>query len=386
MDGHLLSGPLADANGERIDLLIETNAEVLSTTLLAWWARHGRGGIPWKLLPGAARARQELDLTASGLRSCCSRPSWPWCSLIGCVDGGLHIEALAAASLDEVRPLGLYYARARRLHEASQLLVGGPWPRTLEEWMALPGIGRTTAGSILSSAFNAPLPILDGNVKRVLARLTAYGRPPARDEALFWCWSEALLDPVRPRDTNRRRWIWEPRFARRGLPPAIAVPGNPTALLTLPVIPAGVNDASKTLPFQVIGVGVVFNTVGEVLIDQRLEEGLLGGMWEFPGGKQEQGETIEACIARELKEELGIAVKVGAELISVDHSYSHKKLRFVVHLCEWMSGDPQPLSVNRCVGCDQTNLGITLSRLPMRGSLRRCLERSLSKLTLIHRI
>ena len=116
------------------------------------------------------------------------------------------VEALAAASLEEVRlkwqGLG-YYARARRLHEAAQLLVGHPWPRSLEGWMALPGIGRTTAGSILSSACNAPLPILDGNVKRVLARLTAHPRPPARDDALFWCWSEALLDPVRPRDINQ---------------------------------------------------------------------------------------------------------------------------------------------------------------------------------------
>ena len=93
-----------------------------------------------------------------------------------------------------------------------------------------------------------------------------------------------------------------------------------------------------------IGVGVVLNAAGEVLIDQRLEEGLLGGMWEFPGGKQEQGETIENCIARELKEELGIAVTVGAELITVDHAYSHKKLRFVVHLCDLVSGEPQPLA------------------------------------------
>ena len=103
-------------------------------------------------------------------------------------------------------------------------------------------------------------------------------------------------------------------------------------------------DASKPLPFQVIGVGVVINAAGEVLIDQRLEEGLLGGMWEFPGGKQEQGETIETCIARELKEELGIAVTVGDELITVDHAYSHKKLRFVVHLCTWVSREPQPLA------------------------------------------
>ena len=103
-------------------------------------------------------------------------------------------------------------------------------------------------------------------------------------------------------------------------------------------------DAPKPLPFQVIGVGVVINAVGDVLIDQRLEEGLLGGMWEFPGGKQEPGESIEACIERELKEELDIAATVGEQLISVDHAYSHKKLRFVVHLCDWVSGEPQPLA------------------------------------------
>ena len=101
-------------------------------------------------------------------------------------------------------------------------------------------------------------------------------------------------------------------------------------------------DASKPLPFQVIGVGVVINAAGEVLIDQRLEEGLLGGMWEFPGGKQEQGETIKTCIARELKEELGIVVTVGDELITVDHAYSHKKLRCVVRLWPWVSGATAP--------------------------------------------
>jgi A/G-specific adenine glycosylase len=94
----------------------------------------------------------------------------------------------------------------------------------------------------------------------------------------------------------------------------------------------------------VIGVGVVRNGAGEVLIDQRLNEGLLGGLWEFPGGKQEPGEPIADTIRRELREELAIEAAVGEELIVVDHAYSHKKLRFVVHLCTWLSGDPQPLA------------------------------------------
>jgi A/G-specific adenine glycosylase len=105
-----------------------------------------------------------------------------------------------------------------------------------------------------------------------------------------------------------------------------------------------VKEAPRELPFQVIGVGVVFNDVGQVLIDQRLNEGLLGGLWEFPGGKQEPGEAIETTIVRELREELAIEAQVGEQLITVDHAYSHKKLRFVVHLCQWQSGEPQPLA------------------------------------------
>ena len=93
-----------------------------------------------------------------------------------------------------------------------------------------------------------------------------------------------------------------------------------------------------------IGVGVVLNGAGEVLIDQRLDEGLLGGLWEFPGGKQEPGEAIEATIARELREELAIEAEVGEELITLEHSYSHKRLRFVVHLCRWLAGEPQALA------------------------------------------
>ena len=194
-----------------MDMLTEAHAAALSQALLAWWERHGRSGIPWKLLPDGLRPAPEQQLDPYGIwiaevmlqqtQLVVVLPYWKrWMAVFPTV------EALAAASLDEVRLLwqGLgYYSRARRLHEAAQLLISRPWPTTLEGWMKLPGIGRTTAGSILSSAFNSPLPILDGNVKRVLARLTAHPRPSARDEALFWSWSWALLDSRRPRDVNQ---------------------------------------------------------------------------------------------------------------------------------------------------------------------------------------
>ena len=337
-----------------MDALTEADAAVLVPALLVWWERHGRDGLPWKLLPCGARPVPEQELDPYGIwiaevmlqqtQLAVSLPYWTrWMAAFP------SVEDLASASLDEVRlkwqGLG-YYSRARRLHEAAQRLVGRPWPRSLEQWMALPGIGRTTAGSILSSAFNAPLPILDGNVKRVLARLMVHPRPPARDDALFWSWSEALLDPLRPRDTNQALMDLGATLCTPRQPDCHRCPWQSHCAAYAAGDPRRwpVTYAPKPLPFQVIGVGVVLNAAGDVLIDQRLEEGLLGGMWEFPGGKQEQDETIETCVARELKEELGIAVTVGPELITVDHAYSHKKLRFVVHLCDWVSGEPQPLA------------------------------------------
>jgi A/G-specific adenine glycosylase len=260
------------------------------------------------------------------------------------------LASLAGASEHDVLMLwqGLgYYARARRLHQgARQLMAWGGWPPEPVGWLALPGVGRSTAGGIVSSAFDLPWPILDGNVRRVLARLNAWPRPPARDPARFWQFSEQLLDSRRPRDINQAlmdlgAMVCTPRQPRcsgcpwRGSCAAYAA-GNPARF--------PVKDAPRSVPFQVIGVGVVLNEAGDVLIDQRRPEGLLGGLWEFPGGKQEPGESITSTIARELLEELAIVVEVGDELISLDHTYSHRRLRFVVHLCRWLDGEPRPLA------------------------------------------
>jgi len=340
---------------------ISAVAPALREALLVWWQTHGRHWIPWKLRPDGSppQAGEPLD-------------PWPiWSAEIMLQQTQLQVvlpywqrwmqafptaAALAAASEQEVLLLwqGLgYYARARRLHQGAAMLSAAgeaadadPWPRTLEGWLAIPGVGRSTAGSILSSAFDQPHPILDGNVKRVLTRLTASPRPPARDAAGLWRLSASLLDPQRPRAFNQALMdlgsgVCTPRNPSCGLCPwqghcAAYAAGDPARY--------PVKEAPRELPFQVIGVGVVFNDAGQVLIDQRLNEGLLGGLWEFPGGKQEPGEAIEATIARELQEELAIDVAVGEALITLDHAYSHKRLRFVVHLCRWRSGEPQPLA------------------------------------------
>ena len=326
----------------------------LRRLLLAWWEAHGRHTIPWKRGDAGARPSPGeplhpypiwvAEVMLQQTQLLVVLPYWQrWMAAFP------SLEALAAAEEHDVLLLwqGLgYYSRARRLHQGARQLLGQPWPRTLEGWLVLPGIGRSTAGSILSSAFDLPFAILDGNVKRVLARLIASPRPPARQLKVLWQLSELLLDPQRPRAFNQALMdlgatVCTPRNPSCGACPwqghcAAYAAGDPAAY--------PVKDAPRELPFQVIGVGVVRNGAGEVLIDQRLNEGLLGGLWEFPGGKQEPGEPIADTIRRELREELAIEAAVGEELIVVDHAYSHKKLRFVVHLCTWLSGDPQPLA------------------------------------------
>ncbi|MFM7453497.1 MAG: A/G-specific adenine glycosylase, partial [Cyanobium sp.] len=190
--------------------------------LLSWWERDGRHAIPWKLRPDGRRPADGDPLDPYGVfvaevmlqqtQLQVVLPYWQrWMAAFP------SLETLVAAEEHDVLLLwqGLgYYSRARRLQQgARQLLEAGSasaeapgtdsWPRTLDGWMALPGIGRSTAGSILSSAFELPFAILDGNVKRVLARLIASPRPPAREIKGFWQLSELLLDPRRPRAFNQ---------------------------------------------------------------------------------------------------------------------------------------------------------------------------------------
>lgn len=241
-----------------------------------------------------------------------------------------------------------YYARARNLHQAAQAIVShhnGQFPTTLDAVMALPGIGRTTAGGILSAAYNQPAPILDGNVKRVLARLMALDLPPNRAMKQLWQVSTDLLDKENPRDFNQ---------ALMDLGATLCTPKNPACLLCpwrtdcrafelnmqneLPLA-----ESRAPLPHKQIGVAVIWNEQGQILIDRRRQDGLLGGLWEFPGGKIEPGETIAACIKREIQEELGIDIEVGDRLITIDHAYSHFRVTLNVHHCRHLNGDPQPI-------------------------------------------
>jgi A/G-specific adenine glycosylase len=256
-------------------------------------------------------------------------------------------QAEQQAVLIQWQGLG-YYARARNLHRAAQVIVteySGEFPSHLDAVLKLPGIGRTTAGGILSAAFNQPLAILDGNVKRVLARLIGLPVPPKDALSFLWSGSELLLDAKHPRTFNQ---------ALMDLGATVCTPKQPdchncpwTAACyahrwnVQPDLP--MTETRAPLPHKMIGVAVIWNHDGQILIDKRPQSGLLGGLWEFPGGKVEPQETVQDCIAREIQEELGITVEVMDHLITVDHAYTHFKVTLTVHHCRYLAGEPQPI-------------------------------------------
>ena len=102
-------------------------------------------------------------------------------------------------------------------------------------------------------------------------------------------------------------------------------------------------EISSPLPHKIIGVGVIWNHQKQILIDKRRAEGSLGGLWEFPGGKLELGETLEDCIKREIQEELAIEIAVEDHLMTIEHAYTNFKVTLNVYHCRYLSGKPQPL-------------------------------------------
>ncbi len=342
----------------------EESLIALRSELLDWFQENGRHWIPWKLrvnrtqpMPGEVIDPYpiwvaEVMLQQTQLKTVL--PYWEkWMETFP------TLVDLANADEQEVlliwQGLG-YYLRARRLHQAAIILLDSmgckqsldphSWPKDLESWLALPGIGRSTAGSIISSAFDSPSSILDGNVKRIFARLIGSSKPLSKDKERLWNLSEQFLDRELPRQFNQALMDLGAMVCTSKKPRCEICPFKRNCIAYSSKQPANfpVKDLKKYLPVSVIGIGVVLNADGDVLIDQRLNDGLLGGMWEFPGGKQEIGESIEITIKRELREELAIEVEVQECLIVLDHAYSHMKLHFVVHICKWIAGVPQPLA------------------------------------------
>ncbi|HZW02849.1 MAG TPA: A/G-specific adenine glycosylase [Anaerolineaceae bacterium] len=262
------------------------------------------------------------------------------------------VAALAAAGEQQVlqawEGLG-YYSRARNLHRAAQQVVaehGGQLPQTRRELESLPGIGRYTAGAIASIAFGQDEPALDGNIRRVFARLYDVETPARAPEGerLLWSLVAQNLPAGLAGDFNQAvmdlgATICTPRAPACGVCPVAAhcLARERGTQELRPVLPA-----RKAVPHLTVTAAVI-ERGGELLLARRPAEGLLGGLWEFPGGKLEPGETLEQCLRREIQEELGVDVQVGSPFGVYEHAYTHFRVTLHAFRCRLNGGRPQAL-------------------------------------------
>ncbi len=320
--------------------------------LLPWFAANARD-LPWRTAPRRPYAvwiseimlqQTRVDTVIPYFRRFLARFPDP--------------AALAAAPLQDVLKLWEnlgYYSRARQIHKAAQILVrdhGGKLPADPAALAELPGLGPYTVAAIASFAFGLPLAVLDGNVIRVFARLLALpddiGLPATKKKL------QRLADDLLPRDEPAKaNEAWMELGALVCTPRAPRCPACPlrgVCRAAKSKTPAAFPKKKKKMkvPHKVVGAAVILNARNQILIAQRNpEKGMLAGLWEFPGGKIAEGETMPACIARELKEEMGLDIEVGAHLVTVHHAYSHFTIELHAHFARIRSGRPRHLE---CAG------------------------------------
>jgi len=263
------------------------------------------------------------------------------------------VDALASAHQQEVLKLweGLgYYSRARNLHKAAQVVMsewGGQLPTTYESLQTLPGVGPYIAAAVASIAFNIPVPVVDGNVLRVFARfwgITDDIRDPKLRDTLFNQLTP-FIQKSKPSQFNQ---------AMMELGALICTPRNPKcsdcplaknciALQTQQTDTLPFKSKKAPVPHYDIAVGVIWQD-GKILIGRRKEDQMLGGLWEFPGGKLNVGESAEAAVVREIREETGLTTNVLHKYCVVKHAYTHFKITLTAFACEVISGTVSPKS------------------------------------------
>jgi A/G-specific adenine glycosylase len=261
-----------------------------------------------------------------------------------------NLEALAGAEEDQVlkawEGLG-YYSRARNLHKAARIVLedcDGKLPRDPKLLQELPGIGRYTAGALSSIAFGLPAPILDGNLRRVFSRLFNISAPlgTAESEKKFWEIAAELVPEQDPGNFNQALMELGALICTPRDPDCDGCPLSEDCLArklgiqeSLPV------RKTKGSPPHHQVTAAVIHQAGQYLLAKRPSGVLLGGMWEFPGGKLEEGETLPEALKREICEELNLEIEVGDQLGTFQHAYTHYSVTLHAFSCCKISEDFQ---------------------------------------------
>lgn len=307
-----------------------------SDRLLAWFDVHGRHDLPWQ----SPRTAYRVWLSEVMLQQTQVATVVPYFQRF--VSRFPDFASLAAAEPDEVlaRWAGLgYYARGRNLHAAARQVMslhGGAMPNDFEAVQALPGVGRSTAAAILAQAYGARHAILDGNVKRVLARHAAVpgwpGRPKVAEQ--LWRIAERLLPESRLPDYTQAVMDLGATVctSRQPVCGRCPVAGDCRALQLDQVARYPEPKPPKARPLRRATLLLIEDDGGAVLLERRPPTGVWGGLWSLPVAAD--GEPIDTL----LRERHGIAVEPLETLPAFRHAFTHFELELTPLLCALSEG------------------------------------------------
>lgn len=322
-------------------------AATISRNLLAWFSRHCRD-LPWRQNPTPYRVWiSEVMLQQTQVDRVV-----PY--FLKWMDIFPNIQAVAEADQEAVlkawEGLG-YYTRAKNIQAAAQTLwaqYNGILPSDMSSLLALPGIGPYTAAAIASLAFSQPVPVVDANVQRVIARMLNLDHPikSARSQKTVRSAVSSLISHGGgdPRSLNQ---------ALMELGALVCMPRNPACAVCpvkpqcqslarevvhlRPVLP----DQKSSIALQV-AAGVLLDNEC-ILIQKRPPHGLMANLWEFPGGKLQAGESPEQALIREFREELELKIRVLDKITVIKHSYTRFRVTLHVYWCALSPPDQEPV-------------------------------------------
>ncbi|MDY6836969.1 MAG: A/G-specific adenine glycosylase [Thermodesulfobacteriota bacterium] len=314
--------------------------------ILSWYAHHQRD-LPWR----KTRDPYHIWVSEVMLQQTQVETVIPYYNRF--LSQFPTVVALAEAPLDDVlkawENMG-YYARARNLHAAAKRVLNrfkGEIPQTREGLMSLPGIGPYTASAILSIAFDNPLPAVDANARRVIARLFVVDEPLGRGVTTGFVWDLAkqLMPRERAGDFNQGLMDLGATLCTFQKPKCTRCPVRTLCKAyrngLQEVLP--LTKKRGPIPHHHWTAGIITDQDGRVLITQRPNKGLLGGLWKFPGGRQLPGEGLKTCVKREIQAEVDIAVRVGKGVAQIKHVYTHFRITLHAFHCVHRDGTPSAL-------------------------------------------
>ncbi len=316
------------------------NVETVQIALMDWYLKHQRD-LPWR----RSKDPYAIWISEVMLQQTQVKTVLPYYDLF--LSRFPTVDHLAAADLEVVlkcwEGLG-YYARARNLHRAAMTVsekYNGKIPDDWQGFRALPGVGDYIAAAVLSIAYHLPFAVVDGNVKRVLARLDAMTQAVNKSSYHkdYQSKADQLLDTKQPGLFNQALMELGALICTPRQPHCNSCPLKTTckAFNSGKTAELPKREKRKPVPQHHIAIGVVRNN-GRILITRRKPQGLLGGLWEFPGGNIKPDETPTQACQREILEETSLQVHNLAFLTQIRHAYTHFKIKADIFICDLSSG------------------------------------------------